>query len=144
MMNIQEWEQQLQQDIAEIRRNGEDLANAVAAVRGRGMMQNVLIEVDADGDITNLQISPAAMRWTSAQLTSVILDCHRKARADASAKVVRIARKADPRISRQLQQLHGASEASQPERRPMTEAEIQAADDEYFERMNRLGWRGGQ
>ncbi|ATL69038.1 hypothetical protein [Nocardia terpenica] len=144
MTDIQKWERQLQYDLAEIRRNSQDLANAVTAVRGRGVMQDVFIEVNADGDITDLQIAPGAMRWTTAQLTSVILDCHRKARADARAKVERLVRKADPRIRSQLQQLHGASEASQPERRPMTEAEIQAADDEYFERMNRLGWRGGQ
>ncbi|NQE86275.1 hypothetical protein [Nocardia terpenica] len=144
MTDIQKWERQLQYDLAEIRRNSQDLANAVTAVRGRGVMQGVFIEVNADGDITDLQIAPGAMRWTSAQLTSVILDCHRKARADARAKVERLVRKADPRIRSQLQQLHGASEASQPERRPMTEAEIQAADDEYFERMNRLGWRDGQ
>ncbi len=52
----------------------------------------------------------------------------------------------DPAIAETMQEIRrmtagrtGTGEP--PDRRPMTEQEIQAADDAYFERMNRCGWR---
>ncbi|MFJ1459325.1 hypothetical protein [Nocardia sp. N2S4-5] len=140
MTDIQKWEQQLQQELNEIRSSSKRLAKAVSAVRGRGEMRGVVVEVNADGDITDLQIAPGAMRWTSSHLTIAIIDCHRKARTVARSKVKRLAAKADPRIRDQLQYLHSAQDQQKADSRPKTEEEIQAADDEYFERMNRSGW----
>ncbi|CAM3953904.1 hypothetical protein NONI108955_01285 [Nocardia ninae] len=137
MTDIQEWERQLMQDLADIRRSSAQLASAIAVVRGRGEVRGVIIEVDADGDITNLQIAPAAMRWSGSQLTATLLDCHRKARADAKARVERLLTKADPRLGKQLPKPH--SEPAPAGRSQPTEEEIQRADDEYFERMNH-GW----
>ncbi|MEU2032783.1 YbaB/EbfC family nucleoid-associated protein [Nocardia amamiensis] len=132
----------MQHDLAEVRGNSQHLSKAVAAVRGRGEVRGVSVEVNAAGDITNLQIAPGAMRWHNSQLTSVLLDCHRRARADAKAKAEQIVRRADPRLQQPLRQLFAqADSASKPESRQATEAEIQAADDAYFERMNRRGWR---
>ncbi|WP_433661093.1 hypothetical protein ACQPW1_02115 [Nocardia sp. CA-128927] len=135
--DIQEWERQLQRELAEIRRSGQQLAKATAVVRGSGEVRGVIVEVDADGDITNLQIAPAAMRWSGNQLTTALLDCHRKARADARAKVTRLLAKADPRLGAQLPRPH--SKPAPTGRSQPTEDEIQRADDEYFERMNH-GW----
>ncbi|WP_378736084.1 hypothetical protein [Nocardia brasiliensis] len=138
MTDIQEWERQLKQDLADIRRSSAQLAIAIAVVRGRGEVRGVIIEVDADGDITNLQIAPAAMRWSGNQLTTTLLDCHRKARADARARVECLLTKADPRLGAQLPRPRSTpapTDRSQP-----TEEEIQRADDDYFERMNRHGW----
>lgn len=142
MTDLTAWEQQLQHDLAEVRRNSQRLANAVAAVRGRGEVRGVAVEVNAAGDITNLQIAPAAMRWHNTQLTTALLDCHRRARADAKAKAEQIVQRADPRLQQPLRQLFAQqNSAPTPEtHKEMTEAEIQAADD-LFERMNRLGWR---
>ncbi|MCM6774490.1 YbaB/EbfC family nucleoid-associated protein [Nocardia sp. CDC159] len=142
MTDLPAWEQQLQQNLAEIRRNSEKIAEAVATVRGRGETRGVTVEVDAAGDITSLQIAPAAMRWHNNQLSTAITDCHRRARADAKAKAERIMQRADPRLQAPLRELFGGNDSPQkpPPRRPMTEAEIQAADDAYFERMNRSGW----
>ncbi|WP_433659166.1 hypothetical protein ACQPW1_43095 [Nocardia sp. CA-128927] len=137
MTDIQEWERQLEQDLADIRRSSAQLASAIAVVRGRGEVRGITIEVDADGDITNLQIAPAAMRWSGNQLTTVLLDCHRKARADARDKVEHLLSKADPRLGRQLPRPH--SEPTSTVRSHPTEEEIQRADDEYFERLNN-GW----
>ncbi|GAA5096938.1 hypothetical protein [Nocardia iowensis] len=137
--DIQEWEQQLQRDLAEIRRSGEKLAGALGAVRGRGETRGVLVEVDAEGEITNLQIAPGAMRWSSSQLTATLLDCHRTARADAKTKVTSLLSKADSRIHNQFGRLRGESAPGNQRRQPSDE-EIQAADDEYFERRNRDGW----
>ncbi|MCC3332935.1 hypothetical protein [Nocardia abscessus] len=136
---MQDWERQLKAELAEIRRSGEQLASAVSGVRGRGEVHGVLVEIDADGDITNLQIAPGAMRWSSNQLTTALLDCHRKARADAKTKVDRLLENTDPRIHNQLRRLH-TELPSDDRRRAPSEDEIQAADDAYFERRNRDGW----
>ncbi|WP_083863543.1 YbaB/EbfC family nucleoid-associated protein [Nocardia exalbida] len=141
MADLQHWEQQLQHELAELRRNGQRAARAIEAVRGRCEAHGVTIEVNVKGDITSLHIAPGAMRWSSTQLTNTLMECHQKAQADAAAKAKRVAHPVDPRIKAQLQQLRNVTEAEPTERRPaMTEAEIQAADDAYFERMNRQGW----
>ncbi|WP_406272330.1 hypothetical protein OH799_32555 [Nocardia sp. NBC_00881] len=138
MADIEAWERQLERELDEIRRSSAQLANAIAAVRGRGEGRGVLVEVNADGDITTMQIAPAVMQWSSTQLTSVLIDCHSKARTEAKARVERILAKADPRLSRQLPQQHHQTEPAA--RAQLTEEEIQHADDAYFERMNRDGW----
>jgi hypothetical protein len=140
MIDLQEWERQLQQRLAEVRHNSQKLATAAARVRGRGEVHGVTVEVAANGDITNLQISPGAMRWTSDQLTRALLDCHHKARADAKVKVERLVHESDPGVRDHLLRLQGVPAAPEPQHQPMTEEEIQAADDAYFERMNRGGW----
>lgn len=105
--DIQEWERQLQRELTEIRSNSQQLAAAIAVVRGRSEARGVLVEVDADGDLTDLQIAPGAMHSPGSQLAAVLRDCHRKARADAKAKVKHLVNKADPRIRDQLERLGG-------------------------------------
>ncbi|CAM4522049.1 hypothetical protein NONI108955_42105 [Nocardia ninae] len=140
MTDLQRWEQQLQQELAEIRRSAETLAKSAAAVTGRGELRGITIEVNAGGDITTLHIAPAAMRWSTAQLTNALLDCHRRARADVRAKTEEVARTADPRLRSQLQEILGTTENPPAEqRRTLTEEQVQAADDAYFERINQ-GW----
>ncbi|MFJ1460912.1 YbaB/EbfC family nucleoid-associated protein [Nocardia sp. N2S4-5] len=139
--DIQEWERQLQRELTEIRSNSQQLAAAIAVVRGHGEVRGVLVEVNADGEITDLQIAPGAMRSPGSQLAAVLRDCHRKARADARAKVKHLVNKADPRIRDQLQRLGSEQKTPDERREPKSEAEIQDADDAYFERMNQQGWR---
>ncbi|WP_245568125.1 hypothetical protein [Nocardia jiangxiensis] len=116
VVNLDEWEQQLRRRVAEIHHHGEQVAAKAAAVRGRGEVNGVQIEVDARGDITNFQIAPGAMRWSSNQLTVALLECHRKARADAKAKTNRAIDEADPRIRNQLEQTHAPESAPPPTR----------------------------
>ncbi|MEU6190837.1 hypothetical protein [Nocardia sp. NPDC047038] len=139
MTNLQEWEQRLQQDLAQIRRNGQQLAKQAAGLRGRGEVRGVLIEVDTTGEITDLKIAPGAMKWTSTQLTSALLDCHRKARIEVRAKAERLLQKADPRIRGQAKLLETAPIPTGRRSRPTSEADVQAADDAYFERRNLYG-----
>lgn len=142
MSDLPNWEQQLHRDLAEIQSSAAELNRAVTAVRGRGEVPGVNIEVDTTGEITSLQIAPTAMRWTSTQLTQALLDCHRRARVDAKTRVEKLVRKADPRLRTSLDELQtttGSPESSP--RSPQTEEEIQAADDEFFQRMNERGWR---
>ncbi|KZM69325.1 YbaB/EbfC family nucleoid-associated protein [Nocardia terpenica] len=141
MTDLSAWEQQLQDDLAEIRHRNQQLIKASATVRARGEVRGVTVEIDVRGEITDLQIAPAAMRWPSSQLSQAIIDSYRKARADAKTKAEQLIRKTDPRIREQLLQTRQTSADLEPERRPKTEAEIQAADDAYYEQMNRRGWR---
>ncbi|WP_067904773.1 YbaB/EbfC family nucleoid-associated protein [Nocardia vaccinii] len=139
--DIPEWERQLKGEVAELRRHSMELTQRIAAVRGRAEVQGIMVEVDGNGDITNLQIAPGAMRWASGQLASALIDCHRKARSEAKAKIELIVRKADPRIRDQTQRLRDSIPDPEPQHRQKTEEEIQADDDAFFERMNRTGWR---
>lgn len=142
MTSLPEWERQLESDLARIRRDTEKLAAAAAAIRGRGDARGVSVEVSAAGDITDLLIAPSAMSWSGTQLASALLECHRKARADAKAKAERLLQQTDPQIRSRIQELKGGA-ATVPglgdSDRPMTDEEIQAADDAYFQRLNR-GW----
>nr|WP_221333788.1 YbaB/EbfC family nucleoid-associated protein [Nocardia transvalensis] len=117
------------------------MTRALEKVRGRAETRGVTVEVDAHGDITTLQIARGAMRWNNTQLESTLLDCYRRARADVKAEVQEIARKADPRLRQPIHELLADTPSVSDTRRPRTEEEIQAADDAYFERMNRRGWR---
>lgn len=139
---LQEWERKLERDLAEIRSSTAKLTKAVAAVRGRSEVRGISIEVDTTGDISSLNIAPGVMRWPSTQLATALIDCHRRARADAADRAEKLLRTVDPRIRMGMQELRGkpkpdTSTASRA--RPMTEGEIQAADDAYFERLNGPG-----
>ncbi len=140
MVDVSEWERQIEQQLAEIRQQGGRLAKSAAAVRGQGEVRGVSVEVDVAGEITNLQIAPAAMRWTNTQLTTALLDCHRRARADARKKLDRLVQRTDPRLRDQYTQTHAP--VGEPPARQLTEEEIRAADDAYFERRNLHGGWG--
>jgi hypothetical protein len=143
MTYLDEWEQQLQRDLDEIRSSTTKLTKAAAAIRGRSTVRGVAVEVDTAGAITHLHIPATAMKGTGAQLGDVLIEVHRRARVDAQAKAEQLMRTADPRLRAGIQELRGEpapAPATQP--KPMTEEEVQAADDAYFERMNKQGWRG--
>lgn len=139
-VDIPEWERHLRGEVAEIDRSAKELAQNIATVRGQCEVPGIVVEVNGSGDITNLQIAPSAMRWTSEQLSNTLRACHRKARADATRKINRLIGQADSRIQQQVQRARGSQTASEPPRRPQTEEEIQAADDAYFQRMNGGDW----
>ncbi|KIA61105.1 hypothetical protein, partial [Nocardia vulneris] len=127
MTDLQKWEQQLRQELAEIRRSADKLAKSAARLVGRGEVRGVAIEVNAQGDITNLQIAPAAMRWTNTQLTAALLDCHQRARAEVKVATEKVTRSADTRLRTQVQELLGTAETPADEpKQSMTEEEIQA------------------
>ncbi|WP_433521621.1 hypothetical protein ACQPZ2_30530 [Nocardia pseudovaccinii] len=79
------------------------------------------------------------MKGTGAQLGDVLIEAHRRACVDAQTKADQLLRTADPRVSEVIHELKGEP-APTVEPQPMTEEDIQAADDAYFERMNRNGW----
>ncbi|WP_174185762.1 YbaB/EbfC family nucleoid-associated protein [Nocardia barduliensis] len=139
MTNMGRWEQQLQQQLTEIRRHGERVTEKAAELRGHGEVRGVLMEVDASGEITSLRIAPAAMKWTSSQLAGAVRDCHSKARSDIKSKIERLLQKTDPRLLDQAKLLLAPEARSSEHRRPLDEAAVQEADDAFFERRNLYG-----
>ncbi|WP_157106932.1 hypothetical protein [Nocardia arthritidis] len=97
------------------------------------------MEVDASGEISSLQIAPAAMKWTSSQLAGAVRDCHSKARSDIKSKIERLLQKADPRLLDQAKLLLAPEARTSQQRRPLDEAAAQEADDAFFERRNLYG-----
>lgn len=132
-----DWEAQLQRDLDEIRRSGAHLSTAAKSVRGRCEARGVSIEVDTAGNITRLDIAPGVMGWPPAQLSSTLSAAHAKAKADATSKTQELMLTADPQLRQQLEQLTAEPTAT-PQPPAMTEEEIQAADDAYFQSQN--GW----
>ncbi|WP_194853155.1 YbaB/EbfC family nucleoid-associated protein [Nocardia sp. SYP-A9097] len=70
----------------------ERIVNAVAQVRGRAQTSGgaVVVETDAYGTITDLQISPAAMTVDGSRLAKAIAQCHQTARDQANTEANRI------------------------------------------------------
>ncbi|MEU1548959.1 YbaB/EbfC family nucleoid-associated protein [Nocardia sp. NPDC005745] len=139
MTNMGQWEQQLQQQLTEIRSHGERVTEKAADLRGHGEVRGVLIEVDASGEITSLHIAPAAMKWTSSQLASAVRDCHSKARSDIKSRIERLLQKVDPRLLDQAKVLLALEARTSEHRRPLDDAAVQEADDAFFERRNLYG-----
>lgn len=78
----------IQADIARARDRAAkmgDFRAAVAAVRGKAQSQrrDIEVEVDVNGDVTVLTITPAAMDRTARDLSDEVLSLLRRARADA-------------------------------------------------------------
>ncbi|MEV6771217.1 YbaB/EbfC family nucleoid-associated protein [Nocardia sp. NPDC051030] len=70
----------------------ERIVSAVAQVRGRAQTSGgaVVVETDAYGTITDLQISPAAMTVDGSRLAKAISQCHQNARDQAAVEANRV------------------------------------------------------
>ncbi|MGX1808582.1 YbaB/EbfC family nucleoid-associated protein [Nocardia sp. NPDC055321] len=77
-----------EQRAADVRR----VDDAMTKVRGRAQETRglVAVETDAYGTITELFISPDALKADAARLAAVISRCHREAREDAEAEAARL------------------------------------------------------
>ena len=98
MSSAPDWDQELDERLRDIRRNATEFSTALSRLRGHGTARGVSIEVDSKGDITSLQIAPSAMSWSAAQLSHVLVECHRSARTDVEAQASRLLRAADPQL----------------------------------------------
>jgi len=90
-----------------------------------------------------LKLSREALKWGD-RLPSLILAATAVAETDAARQAERAAQAltTDPRVEAGLRTVGDAFAIAdaRPNRKPLTEEEIQAADDAYFERMRRNGW----
>ncbi|WP_442941393.1 YbaB/EbfC family nucleoid-associated protein [Nocardia sp. NBC_00403] len=115
-------------------------------VRGRGTSANgsVTATVDSAGRLRDLNFTAVAYK-SGTQLPKLVLEATRNAERDALKQTREIMRPitSDSRVQASLaaaREVVGNAAAPAPAQHRMTEEEIQAADDAYFERMNERGW----
>lgn len=116
-------------------------------IRGTGTAANgtIVATVDSAGHLRDLKL-PSNPGRLGNQLASLILQATAAAEKDAAKKTTQAIRPltGDERVQaglKTIRETFGKREQSTQQARPMTEAEIQAADDAYFELMNRGGWK---
>lgn len=119
---------------------------ALAGICGTGAAGNgtVIAIVDAAGHLRDLKLTRDALRWGD-RLPSIILEATAAAENDAATKTEHAMlpltggeRVEDGILS--IRETFGQPEPRTAAPTSMTDEEIQAADDAYFERINRRGW----
>lgn len=132
--------------IAEIKVKTSQVQATIAKIRGTGTAGNGTITaiVDSAGHLRDLKLTRDATRWGD-RLASMILQATADAERDAAAKVQKAMRPLthDPRFqagAEAIREAFGQVDPVSQLPKAMTEDEIQAADDAYFERMNQRGW----
>ncbi|MFX0573053.1 YbaB/EbfC family nucleoid-associated protein [Nocardia nepalensis] len=129
--------------VEEIKSKASQVRSALARVRGKGTAGNgsITAVVDSAGRLRDLRLSREALRYGD-RLAELILQATAEAETDAAAKAAQATRPLsdDRRVQAGLSTVAEIIEepASAPQR-SMSEEEIQAADDAYYERLNR-GW----
>ncbi|WP_024803056.1 YbaB/EbfC family nucleoid-associated protein [Nocardia sp. BMG51109] len=135
----------LDASIADIQNKAARVKADLAAIRGTGTAANGTITavVDSAGHLRALTL-PANTTRLGNQLSRLILEATAAAEKDARHKSTQAMRPltSDHRVENGLRTIRETFDPRQTRQhdRPMTEEEIQAADDAYFERMNRGGW----
>lgn len=132
--------------LAEIRAKADRVRTAMVKIRGVGRAANgtIVATVDAAGRLRDLHL-PRDVSRLGPRLADLILEATTAAERDAATKAAKATQPLtrDPRVRAGLEgireTIHGTPQPAKT--KPMTEQEIQAADDAYFERMNRRGWR---
>ncbi|WP_405160790.1 YbaB/EbfC family nucleoid-associated protein [Nocardia sp. NBC_01499] len=132
--------------LAEIKTKTLKVQKALASIRGTGTAGNGTITaiVDSAGHLRDLKLSPDALRFGS-RLPGMIVQATAAAEKDAAAKANAAMRPltSDHRVEAGMQTIRETlGQAPPPSPRPMTDEEIQAADDAYFEQRNQHGWTG--
>ncbi|MBF6278687.1 MULTISPECIES: YbaB/EbfC family nucleoid-associated protein [Nocardia] len=132
--------------LREIQAKALQVRQRMTTIQGIGSAANgtIIATVDAAGHLRDLKLPRDAARL-GPQLASMILQATADAEKDARQKSAAAVRPltSDERIASGLKAIRdtiGPSDQRPTPRRAMTEEEIQAADDAYFERMNRSGW----
>ncbi|MGW4326000.1 YbaB/EbfC family nucleoid-associated protein [Nocardia sp. NPDC004573] len=132
--------------LEEMKNKASQVKSALSRIRGIGTAGNGAITaiVDSAGHLRDLNLTRDAHRWGD-RLASLILQATTAAERDAATKAEKAMRPLihDERVEagiKTIRETFGQAESRTKPTRPMTEDEIQAADDAYFERMNRQGW----
>ncbi|MQY22291.1 YbaB/EbfC family nucleoid-associated protein [Nocardia macrotermitis] len=132
--------------LADIRAKADLVRTTMAKIQGVGKAANgtIVATVDAAGHLRDLHL-PRDTSRLGTQLAQLILEATAAAERDAAKQAAAATRPltSDPRVQAGLEAIRETfpSTDEPAKRKPMTEAEIQAADDAYFERMNGTGWR---
>ncbi|WP_067682357.1 YbaB/EbfC family nucleoid-associated protein [Nocardia miyunensis] len=149
MADLRGFEAEQRAALAEMQRKVNEVHAALARIRVRASSRNgeLGVTVDAQGHVQDIRLTARALGLGEKRLAHVLLETIQHAEADAARQAGEAARPltGDPRIAATMTEarrmITGGAEGKRPPPRAMTEQEIQAADDAYFERMNRRGWR---
>ncbi|WP_063007187.1 YbaB/EbfC family nucleoid-associated protein [Nocardia kruczakiae] len=139
-------EPDLDATIEEMKTKTAQVKAELAKITGTGTAANgtIIATVDSAGHLRDLTL-PRDTARLGTQLAQLILQAAAQAENDARQKAAAALRPftTDDRVASGLKTIRetlGTPDPQPQPRRPMTEDEIQAADDAYFERMNRRGW----
>ncbi|MBF6150216.1 YbaB/EbfC family nucleoid-associated protein [Nocardia nova] len=132
--------------LQEMKTKAAQVKTALATITGIGTAANgaIVATVDAAGHLRDLKL-PRDTARLGPQLATLILQATAEAENDAHHKSAAAVRPltSDDRVASGLKTIRetlGAADSDSTPHRVITEEEIQAADDAYFERMNRGGW----
>ncbi|MFQ6397563.1 YbaB/EbfC family nucleoid-associated protein [Nocardia sp. KC 131] len=132
--------------IEEMKTKAAQVQAALAKIRGIGTAGNgtVTAIVDSGGHLRDLKLHRSALQWGD-KLSGMILQATVTAEQDAAAKAELAIRPLtqDQRVEAGMRTIRETLGQAEPKPRApeiMTEEQIQAADDAYFERMNERGW----
>ncbi|MBU3063126.1 YbaB/EbfC family nucleoid-associated protein [Nocardia sp. NEAU-G5] len=150
MADLEGWEAQQRAALAGMQQKVDVVRAALRRIKVRASSRNgeLGVTVDAQGHVRDIHLTAQALRLGENRLAQVLLETIQRAEADAARQAVEAARPLtdDRLIAEAVKEARhmttGKSSAGPPARQPMTEEEIQAADDAYFERLNR-GWTQG-
>lgn len=130
----------------EMKTKAAQVQAALSKIRGTGTAGNGVVTaiVDSGGHLRDLKLGRGAVQYGD-KLAGMILRATAAAERDAEAKAQVAMRPLtqDQRVEgglRTIRETFGQDQPPPSAVNAMTEEEIQAADDEYFERMNQQGW----
>ncbi|MBU3066401.1 YbaB/EbfC family nucleoid-associated protein [Nocardia sp. NEAU-G5] len=147
MADLEAWETEQRAALAGVQQKVDVVRAALCRIKVRASSRNgeLGVTVNAQGHVRDIHLTAQALRLGETRLAQVLLETIQRAEADAARQAADAARPLtdDRLISETMEEARrmttGKSSAEPPTRRPMSEQEIQAADDAYFERLNR-GW----
>ncbi|OXR40505.1 Nucleoid-associated protein YbaB [Nocardia cerradoensis] len=132
--------------IEEMKTKTAQVKAELAKITGTGTAANgtIIATVDSAGHLRDLTL-PRDTSRLGTQLAPLILQAAAEAEKDARRKSAAALQPftSDDRVVSGLKAIGetlGPTASNPKPHRPMTEEEIQDADDAYFERMNRGGW----
>jgi DNA-binding protein YbaB len=131
--------------VQEIQAKSARVQAALTQIRGTGTAANgtIIATVDSSGHLRDLAL-PRNTTQPGPQLAALILEATVAAEKDAAQQAARALRPltSDHRVQAGLTSIRATIGTPEPAARltkPMTDAEIQAADDAYFEKRNMQG-----
>ncbi|MEU6190284.1 YbaB/EbfC family nucleoid-associated protein [Nocardia sp. NPDC047038] len=119
---LDQWNEEQRRAVAEWRRKNNDLGRALARVAVRAGSRNgeLGVTVDARGKVTDLRLTPQALRLGEVQLARVLLETIQRAQSDAQQQVEAMSRPytEDPDAAAAMKFLHEILGEHAPRRRP--------------------------
>lgn len=131
--------------LAEVQAKAARVQANLKKIRGTGTAANgtIVATVDSAGHLRGLTLPPNTTRFGS-QLSLLILEATAAAEKDAARKSAHAVRPSPQttvsRLTTAIRATLNQHDRVTQQPRALTEDEIQAADDAYFEKMNGNGW----